>query len=124
MIVQNMTSSTSGKPIANQFFITIDDMEIFQSYKTIIAVRRANDPEVVLLDFNYSYSPTTSKYLHQFLGYKRDMINKKIENNSIKIMDLSFNATDTSTTYKYKTAMHNVYMKFVNNEHSTASPLL
>jgi len=120
MIVQNMTSSTSGKPIANQFFITIDDMEIFQSYKTIIAVRRANDPEVVLLDFNYSYSPTTSKYLHQFLGYKRDMINKKIENNSIKIMDLSFNATDTSTTYKYKTAMHNVYMKFVNNEHSTA----
>ena len=120
MIVQNMTSSTSGKPIANQFFITIDDMEIFQSYKTVIAVRSANNPEVVLLDHNYSYSPTTSKYLYQFLGFKRDIINKKVQNNSIRIMNLNYNATDTSTTYEYKTAMHNLFIKFINTEYSTA----
>jgi len=45
MIVKNMLSSRSGKPIANQFVITVDNMEIFQSYKTVIAVRSANNPE-------------------------------------------------------------------------------
>jgi hypothetical protein len=120
MIVKNMTSSRSGKPIANQFVVTVDNMEIFQSYKTVIAVRNGNNPEVVLLDYNYSYSPTTSKYLYQFLGFKKDTINKKVQNNSIRIMDLNYNATDTSTTYEYKTAMHNLFMKFINTEHSTA----
>ena len=120
MIVKNMLSSRSGKPIANQFVVTVDNMEIFQSYKTVIAVRRADNPEVVLLDYNYSYSPTTSKYLYQFLGFKKDIINKKVQNNSIRIMDLNYNATDTSTTYEYKTAMHNLFMKFINTEHSTA----
>ena len=120
MIVKNMLSSRSGKPIANQFVVTVDNMEIFQSYKTVIAVRSANNPEVVLLDHNYSYSPTTSKYLYQFLGFKRDIINKKVQDNSIRIMDLNYNATDTSTTYEYKTAMHNLFMKFINTEHSTA----
>jgi len=119
MIVKNMLSSRSGKPIANQFVVTVDNMEIFQSYKTVIAVRWA-DKEVVLLDYNYNYSPTTSKYLYQFLGFKKDIINKKVQNNSIRIMDLNYNATDTSTTYEYKTAMHNLFMKFINTEHSTA----
>tara|TARA_R100001224_G_scaffold109050_1_gene86020 strand:+ start:199 stop:561 length:363 start_codon:yes stop_codon:yes gene_type:complete len=120
MIVKNMTSSRSGKPIANQFIITVDNMQIFQSYKTVIAVRRADNPEVVLLDYNYSYSPTTSKYLYQFLGFKKERINMKVQDNSIRIMDLNYNATDTSTTYEYKTAMHNQFMKFINTEHSTA----
>ena len=88
--------------------------------KTVIAVRSGNNPDVVLLDYNYSYSPTTSKYLYQFLGFKKDIINKKIQNNSIRIMDLNYNATDTSTTYEYKTAMHNLFIKFINTEHSTA----
>ena len=118
MIVKNMLSSRSGKPIANQFVVTVDNMEIFQSYKTVIAVRRANDTEVVLLDYNYSYSPTTSKYLYQFLGFKKDRINMKVQDNSIRIMDLNYNATDTSTTYEYKTALHNLFMKFINMEHS------
>ncbi len=73
-----------------------------------------------MLDYNYNYSPTTSKYLYQFLGFKKDMINKKVQNNSIRIMDLNYNATDTSTTYEYKTAMHNLFMKFINTKHSTA----
>jgi len=120
MIVKNMTSSRSGKPIVKQFIITVDNMEIFQSYQTVIAVRRADNPEVVLLDYNYSYSPTTSKYLYQFLGFKKERINKKVQDNSIRIMDLNYNATDTSTTYEYKTALHNLFMKFINTEHSTA----
>ena len=45
MIVKNMLSLRSGKPIANQFIITVDNMEIFHSYKTVIAVRRADNPE-------------------------------------------------------------------------------
>ena len=89
MIVKNMISDRSGKPIANQFIITIDNLEIFQSYKTVIAVRRDNNDDVILLDYDYSISPTTSKYLYKFLGFNKKRILERVQDNSIRICGLN-----------------------------------
>lgn len=65
--VRNLTSPRTGTPVANQFVITMNGVETFQSYETTIAIRQANG--VIVLDDNaWNYSRTTSKYLKQFLG--------------------------------------------------------
>jgi hypothetical protein len=71
MIVQNMHSLRSGKPVANQFIIRINRLTIFQSYTSVIAVTKWNMENILLDEKFHNYSVTTSKYLYQFLGMKR-----------------------------------------------------
>ena len=73
MKVENMVSSR-GNYVPNQFIITDDGREIFQSYETIIAIK---DKGKIILDNDaLDYSRTTSKYLYLFLGMNRKEIIK------------------------------------------------
>ena len=95
MKVTNMTSN-KGNTIANQFIITgIDsddcDFEAFQSYTSIIAVRRTIGGEYeTKLDRNtWDYSTTTGKYRNQFLGEGIAETRKKIESGEYILADLN-----------------------------------
>ena len=63
--VSNMETRT-GNAAANQFIIETEDGIYFQSYATIIALKK--NGQVYLDKDSWDYSRTTLKYLHQFLG--------------------------------------------------------
>ena len=79
--VENCKSTRSGKPIANQFIITLQNgIKIFQSYESIIAIKANGE---TYLDYEcWDYSNTTSRYRKEFLNEDtkttRDKINKGI----------------------------------------------
>ena len=76
--VENCKSSRSGKPIANQFIITLQNgIKIFQSYNSIIAIKA--DGETYLDYYRWDYSNTTSRYRKEFLGEDTKTTKKKIE---------------------------------------------
>ena len=59
---------TSGREVPNQFIITTDDREVFQSYRTIIAVKDYDGTGTITLDASaLDYSVTTSRYLYAVL---------------------------------------------------------
>lgn len=76
MKVSNFESS-NGNPIANQFLIKDDKgNEIFQSYKSIIAIKDIYG-KITLDERYWDYSQTTGKYRNQFLGEtKRETLDK------------------------------------------------
>ena len=79
MKVSNMYSN-NGKQVPNQFIIDNGNKTIFQSYKTIVAVKENGK---VTLDSNaLEYSNTTLKYLKQFLNTNesKKSLYAKIEN--------------------------------------------
>ena len=120
MIVKNMISDRSGKPIANQFIITIDNLEIFQSYKTVIAVRRDNNDDVILLDYDYSISPTTSRYLYKFLGFNKKRILERVQDNSIRICGLNTDVMieDGFRIHNYNMDLHTAFQRHFNTVHN------
>ena len=62
--------SPRGNFVPNQFLITEQDgTEIYQSYKTTIAVR-AITGKIFLDEDSWNYGHTTSKYRNKFLGEK------------------------------------------------------
>lgn len=63
--VTNMDSPRSGNPVANQFIIETEEGEIFQSYRTPIAEKKAG--RTYIISSNWNYSRTTSKYFYQWL---------------------------------------------------------
>ena len=65
MKVENMRSSRGNK-VANQFIITDNGDEYFQSYRSIIAKRSKG--KIYLDDVFWDYSRTTGKYRNEFLG--------------------------------------------------------
>ena len=84
--VRNMVSN-KGNKIANQFEIDIGDSVYFQSYKSIIALRKNGN---VFLDKNYwDYSRTTGKYRNIFLGENKKETEKKIKEGIYKLVDLN-----------------------------------
>jgi hypothetical protein len=104
MKVENMTSS-KGNKIANQFIISLDfwryiddnhnirdyasscNIEIFQSYNSIIAVEAGND---IYIDRNkWDYSVTTGKYRNQFLGETKKETQAKIDSGEYILADLN-----------------------------------
>lgn len=89
MIVQNMHSLRSGKPVANQFIIRINRLTIFQSYTSIIAVTKWNMENILLDEKFHNYSVTTSKYLYQFLGMKRKGIDAMEKVGTLVYTDLN-----------------------------------
>lgn len=60
VIVENLKSNRSYREIPNQYNIIINNMTVFQSYRTVIA---AVKNRILYIDENF-YSRTTSKYLN------------------------------------------------------------
>jgi len=96
--VENMTSS-NGNDVPNQFIITTDKGEYFQSYNSIIAfIPKGNFTEEqhkkglnkIQLDSNtWDYSRTTGKYRNQFLGEDKKETEKKIKEGIYVLTDLN-----------------------------------
>ena len=86
--VENMTSPRTGQPVANQYIISINGVgTIFQSYRTIIAVKT---PKGIILDRDaWNYSRTTSKYRNEFLGENTAETRRKIDNGEYEMEDLN-----------------------------------
>ncbi|MFA6069768.1 MAG: hypothetical protein WC810_14390 [Janthinobacterium sp.] len=89
--IENMQSS-NGNDVPNQFIITkrINSglMEIFQSYNSIIAIKKPSGD--VTLDVNkWDCSKTTSKYRNQFLRENKKETQKKIDSGTYKLVDLN-----------------------------------
>jgi len=87
--IENLTSSR-GKKIVNQFIITNEEGQFFQSYESIIAFK-PNDPmEPILLDCKYwNFSSTTSKYRNQFLKCESKDIKKMTKDGDIIFVNLN-----------------------------------
>jgi len=85
MLVKNMISERSGREVANQFIIYAGEYTMFQSYRSVIAMKHKG---IVYLDaVYYNYSRTTSKYLYQFLGESN--IQAKIHSGEYLLRDLN-----------------------------------
>ena len=85
--VLNMMSS-QGNKIPNQFVIATPEGNYFQSYNSVIAF--INNEGRVFLDKNkWDYSTTTGKYRNIFLGEKKDLTEKRINNNNYVLIDLN-----------------------------------
>ena len=85
--VENMTSPSSGREVANQFLIKIGGTEYFQSYDSIIGMW---DKDGITLDETYwEYSTTTAKYRNQWLRMNKAQIQERIKNGSIKLANLN-----------------------------------
>lgn len=64
-IVENLTSSRTGRAVANQFVIQCRDGIAFQSYSTLIAYRSHG---ILYVSDKWDYSVTTLKYFKEFAG--------------------------------------------------------
>ena len=88
MKVSNIYSNNSNQ-VPNQFIIDNGDKTLFQSYKTIVAVKENGK---VTLDSNaLEYSNTTLKYLKQFLNTNesKKSLYAKIESGFYNTSDLN-----------------------------------
>ena len=86
--VEQMKSSRSGKPVANQFTIITSDGKYFQSYDSVIAFKD-NKGNVTLDDYAWDYSRTTGKYRNEFLGEYIADTRAKIESGKYKLANLN-----------------------------------
>ena len=86
MKVENMTSS-QGNKVANQFLITDNGDEYFQSYRSMIAKR--SQGKIYLDEYYWDYSVTTGKYRNEFLGEGIADTRKKIEQGIYILTDLN-----------------------------------
>ena len=91
MIVDNFTS-LQGHKVANQFEIKLNPYSIFQSYKTIIAVKNMDTDQVILDRGSWECSRTTSKYRTQFLGEITQRTRVKVNNGTYILKDLNKNS--------------------------------
>ena len=86
MKVENMTSPNGNKG-ANQFIISDNGDEYFQSYRSIIAKRSKG--KIYLDDYYWDYSTTTGKYRNEFLGERIADTRKKINSGEYILTDLN-----------------------------------
>ena len=86
MKVENMTSAR-GNTVPNQFIITDNGDEYFQSYKSIIAKR--SEGKIYLDDYYWDYSTTTGKYRNEFLGEGIAETRKKIASGEYILTNLN-----------------------------------
>tara|TARA_R100001463_G_scaffold3898_2_gene15307 strand:- start:677 stop:940 length:264 start_codon:yes stop_codon:yes gene_type:complete len=86
MKVENMTSAR-GNTVPNQFIITDNGDEYFQSYKSIIAKRSKG--KIYLDDYYWDYSITTGKYRNEFLGEGIAETRKKIASGEYILTNLN-----------------------------------
>ena len=86
--VRQMTSNSSGNPVANQFVIYTNEGTYFQSYNSVIAFRD-NERKITLDEYYWDYSRTTGKYRNEFLGEGIADTRAKIELGVYKLADLN-----------------------------------
>lgn len=88
MKVSNMYSH-NGNQVPNQFIIDNGNKTIFQSYKTIVAVKE--NGKITLDSKALDYSATTTKYLKQFLNTNesKKSLYAKIESGFYNTSDLN-----------------------------------
>ena len=86
--VRNMESS-AGNTVANQFIITFDNYEGFQSYTTLIGVKDYSNGQIVLDKRAWDYSTTTSKYRNMWLGLDSKAVKAKIQSGEILLTELN-----------------------------------
>ena len=79
--------SPNGNKVANQFIITDNGDEYFQSYRSIIAKRSRG--KIYLDDYYWDYSRTTGKYRNEFLGEGIAETRKKIASGEYILTDLN-----------------------------------
>ena len=73
--------------VKNQFIIEDGTKTIFQSYKSIIAIKEGG--KVTLDESTWDYSTTTGKYRNQFLGEDKATTEKKIKQGVYKLANLN-----------------------------------
>ena len=87
MKVRNMESPRTGNPVANQFIIEDGGKVYFQSYDTIIAVKKSGK---ITLDKNlWNCSRTTSKYRNEFTGFNTKETKEYIREGKVLLADLN-----------------------------------
>ena len=86
MKVENMTSAR-GNTVPNQFIITDNGDEYFQSYRSIIA--KKSKGKIYLDDYYWDYSVTTGKYRNEFLGEGIAETRKKIASGEYILTNLN-----------------------------------
>lgn len=64
-LVSNVLGST-GKPVPNQFIVAVNGCYLFQSYASRICLYDINE-NMVYIGVDWDRSPTTLKYLRQFM---------------------------------------------------------
>ncbi len=84
--VQSMQSA-HGRDVANQFIINDGNAEFFQSYDSVIAMKK--DGKIVLDADKWDYSVTTGKYRNDFLGEGIADTRKKIKSGEYTLADLN-----------------------------------
>ena len=85
--VKNITSS-NGNSIPNQFIIRTPEGTYFQSYDSIIAVKKTSG-KICLDETYWDYSQTTGKYRNQFLGESKRDTEKNIKEGIYKLSNLN-----------------------------------
>ena len=86
MNVSNITNN-NGNKVPNQFVISDNGANYFQSYESII-VKRSNG-KIELDSYYWNYSRTTSKYRNIFLGETTKETQKKIDSGEYLLSDLN-----------------------------------
>lgn len=88
--VRNMISSRSNREIANQFIITTNEGEYFQSYASVIAFKPFEEGKIQLDKHYWDYSTTTGKYRNEFLNEGIEDTRKKIESGEYELVSLNY----------------------------------
>lgn len=81
--------SSRGNIIPNQFTIDDGDRILFQSYKSIIAIKYPYTRQVILDNGTWNYSNTTSKYRNIFLGETTKETTAKIKDGTYELSNLN-----------------------------------
>ena len=87
MKVTNM-KSPRGHKVPNQFIISTNEGDYFQSYRSIIALRK-NDGSIVLDNYYWDYSRTTGKYRNEFLMEGIKETRQKIASGEYQLTNLN-----------------------------------
>ena len=87
MKVTNM-KSPRGHKVPNQFIISTNEGDYFQSYRSIIALRKS-DGSIVLDNYYWDYSRTTGKYRNEFLMEGIKETRKKIASGEYQLTNLN-----------------------------------
>lgn len=87
--VRQLTSQSSGNPVANQFEIWTDKGYFFQSYNSIIYFECRKTGKRYLDKYDWDYSRTTGKYRNQILREGIAETRRKIEEKEYILKDLN-----------------------------------
>jgi len=87
--VYQMTSPQTGKEVANQFVVHTPEGRYFQSYTSIIAFIPSGEGKIILDEYYWKYSATTSKYRSKFLGEDTKETQRKIDSGEYLLTNLN-----------------------------------